>query len=165
MIGIRAITIGVAAAFLAGCSVTAQYEDVSSSSQYQSLMGQRLAATSELLLHRVTQDQGREGQVDLCSVTPPPGFVGPEVIDRSVLSSQAVFKVVGVRRCVNCLSGERVELVVLSDDALACGTAPIIINHQWVGSSVRLLPSGSVTPNQSFKPTPSAQPTWALDLP
>ena len=133
----RIIPAAVTACILSGCFVS--YGDVSAEPKYRSLIGRELRGDSDLLLHEVTLDRNYAKRVDLCSVTPRPGFVGPEVISRSVLPAGTPFLVLRVRRCTNCLGEERVELIVSSPSVGQCGQAPIMISYGSLGSSVHLI--------------------------
>ena len=137
----------VTAGILSGC-VMSQYEDVSAEPTYRSLIGQELRGNSELLLHEVTLDRNYAQRVDLCSVTPRPGFAGPEVISRRVLPAGTSFRVLRVRRCTNCLFEKRIELIVSSPNAGRCGQAPIEISYEFLGSSVRLISKSFGSPGQ-----------------
>jgi hypothetical protein len=155
MIANRIIQMALATLFLSGCGVMAEYEDVSTEQTYRSLIGRELRATSELLLHAVTLDRNYAKRVDLCSITPRPGFDGPEVVMRRVLPAGTNFRVLRVRRCTNCLFQEQVELVVRSQSTTECGQAPATIDHGALGSSVILVSSSlGGAPNNSFKPKP-----------
>jgi hypothetical protein len=123
----------VIACMLSSCA--ASYEDVSTDPAYRSLIGQELRCDSELLLHEVTLDLDSPGRVDTCSVTPPPGFDGPEVVRRSVVPAGTTFRVEHVRRCTNCLGDEIIELVVSSPAMARCGQAPITISSSFLASN------------------------------
>ena len=155
MIANRILQIAMAAVLLSGCGVMAEYEDVSSEPTYRSLIGRELRAPSELLLHAVTLDRNYAKRVDLCSITPRPGFAGPEVVMRRVLPAGTTFRVLRVRRCTNCLSQDQVDLIVSSKSTTVCGQAPATIDHDVLGSSVILVSSSlGGAPNNSFKPKP-----------
>ena len=118
---------GVMACALSGCF--ASYEDVSAEPSYRSLIGRELRTDSELLLHQVTLDRNYAQRVEVCSITHPPGFDGPEVVGRHILPAGTAFRVLRVRRCTNCLGEERVELVVSSPGANQCGQAPVTMQY------------------------------------
>ena len=143
----------VTAGILSGC-VMSQYEDVSAEPTYRSLIGQELRGNSELLLHEVTLDRNYARRVDLCSVTPRPGFAGPEVISRRVLPAGTPFRVLRVRRCTNCLPEERVELIVSSPSVGQCGQAPIEISYGALGASVQLV---SKSANDQSQPSSAGE--------
>jgi hypothetical protein len=154
MTAIRLIKTAAIAAFLTGCGMS-EYEDISSDPRYHPLIGQQLEATSELYLHAVTLDRNYAKRVDACSITIPPGFSGPEVIYRHTLPVGSTFHILSVQRCTNCPFDERVEMVVRPQDDASCGEAPVTIDHSFLGSGVRTLPSShGGTPNNSFKPNP-----------
>jgi hypothetical protein len=141
---------------LAGCMPMAQYEDLSAEPAYRELIGQDLRSTSDLLVHGVTLDRNYAKRVDLCSVTPAPGFSGPEVVTCQSLPAGATFRIVGVRRCTNCHSlSTPVKLLVTSSSTTVCGSAPVEISEYLLNSSVTLVPlARGGAPNNSFKPTP-----------
>lgn len=120
----------VIACVLSSCA--ASYEDASADPTYRSLIGQEIRFDSELLLHEVTLDLDPPRRVDTCSVTPPPGFDGPEVVGRNVLPAGTTFRVLHVRRCTNCLGEERVELVVSSPAADRCRQVPITVSYAFL---------------------------------
>ena len=121
------------ACMLSGCA--ASYEDVSTDPTYRSLIGRDLRYDSELLLHEVTLNLDSPRRVDTCSVTPPPGFDGPEVVSRTVLPAGTTFRVQHVRRCTNCLGDERVELLVSSPATARCGQTPTTISYALLASN------------------------------
>src|SRR5262245_42538381 len=96
------VALALSLAWLAGAGCSASYEDVSAEPEYRSLIGRELRGDTELLLHEVTLDRNDARRVDLCSVTPRPGFAGPEVVGRRVLPAGTAFRVLRVRRCTNC---------------------------------------------------------------
>jgi len=95
----RAIFSAVISLLLVGCM--AQYEDVSADSTHRELIGRDFQTTSDLLVHGVTLDRSYDKRVDLCSVTPKPGFSGPEVITRQTLPAGTRLHVVAVRKFTN----------------------------------------------------------------
>jgi hypothetical protein len=145
-----------AIALLVSSCVMSEYKDVSAAPAYRNLVGQRLETTSPTLLHAVTLDRNYAKHVDSCTIQPPPGFTGPELIYRRSMPAGTTFQVLAVRECTNCPIDDRVELILSPEDSgLSCGAAPITINLNYLRSSVPLLRNipGS-TPNNSFKPKP-----------
>ena len=144
-----------AATLLVGCNMQATYKDVSSEQAYRPLIGREIYAPSELLLHTISLNKSEAKRVGLCSVTPSPGFDGPEVISQRVLPAGTTFRIMSVRMCTNCGAHAQPELIVTSAQTKECGQAPIKISHGFLGSSVRLVPVvHGGTPNNSFKPKP-----------
>ena len=139
----RIIQTPIAVFLLSACVPQAKYEDISSDPSYRSLVGRELRASSSLSLHAITLDRNYANRVDLCSVTPPPGFDGPEVISRGGLAAGTSFRVLSVRRCANCSSPDLVELLVSSESTAVCGNAPVKINLGALGSTVLLVPGPS----------------------
>ena len=155
MIVNRKAQVTAAVALLIGCSMQATYKDVSSEPAYRSLIGREIYVPSELLLHTVSLDRNEAKRVGLCSVTPSPGFDGPEVISRHVLPAGTTFRIMSVRMCTNCGAHSRPELIVASSLTEECGQAPIEISHSFLDSSVLLVPvAHGGAPNNSFKPKP-----------
>ena len=154
MIAIRLVTAAAVALVLSGCGMVS-FEDVSSEPTYKPLIGRQLQAPSELMLFGVTRDRNYAKRVDICVLTPRPGFDGPEVVTRAVLPAGTTFTVLSVQRCTNCLFGERVELLVSARTEASCGQVPIKIDNGHLGSTVRMVPlAHGGAPNNSFKPSP-----------
>jgi len=140
MLPSRIIKVVIAATLLSSCSAKVEYEDISQVPAYRSLVGRELSSPSDLVLHAITLDRNYAKRIDQCSITQPPGFGGPEVVVRSVLPAGTIFHVRGIRRCKNCLFDKRIELLVSSESATACGTAPIEIPFDTLGELVLLKP-------------------------
>ena len=85
---------------LTGCSE--KYEDASAEGDYSTLIGQELETRDEMLIHGVTIDKDNNKEVSYFSVTPRPGFDGPEVVTRSILPAGTRFQVERVEKCTSC---------------------------------------------------------------
>jgi hypothetical protein len=165
MTAIRILYALSAAALLAGCGMMAEYEDASSEPDYRPLIGKEVLTTADLLLHAVALDLGNK-QIDLCSITEQPGFDGPEVIARSALPSGTSLHILSVRRCTNCLSERRIELIVSSQATAMCGRAPVKINHSLLGTSIQLAPdpTGAHLTMRSSRNCIATPSTWQKKL-
>ena len=116
---------------LAGCGMS-EYEDITANTSHSQLIGQRLEARSQLYIHAVTLDPNYAKRVDLYSVTPPPGFSGPELIYRDTLPAGTGFKVLSVRRCTNCPFEERIELLVQPIGTDRYRAAPVEVSYDFL---------------------------------
>ena len=112
-----AIGILLAASALSGC--TAHYQDASNEPQTKPLVGLSCTTRVELIEHSVVAygETKRDG-ISFFSLTPRPGFSGPEVLGRRLIPAGHQIRVLSVRKCINCLTSDagRLDLEVQIDD-------------------------------------------------
>ena len=78
------------------------WEDVSQEASHSALLGKQFRPKRTLEVLGITRDPYYKPPVDYYFIPIPPGFAGPEVLERRTLSGNVLLEVVGVRRCTNC---------------------------------------------------------------
>jgi len=97
---------------LSGCLIT-KWNDVSQEPKFAGLIGAEFVVNEPFRAHGVTMKPNYEKILDHYSITPLPGFSGPEVLSITILPKGTKFKIIRVQRCVDCLINEEVlELMI-----------------------------------------------------
>ncbi len=86
---------------LPGCLIT-EWEDVSSEPEFSGLIGVVLISNEPLRAHGVTMEPNYEKILDHYSITPLPGFGGPEVLSAIILPQGTKFQITRALRCIDC---------------------------------------------------------------
>lgn len=79
---------------LSGC--ISNPDDISNQQPYSSALGYRFESKIDLLAHGVNMEKNYKGGTQLISITPPPGFGGPEVEFKKIIPKNTTFIVKGV---------------------------------------------------------------------
>jgi len=85
--------------------------DVSNEEVYANLLGTQFRTQHELIAIGVTLDRNYKKQIDYIKLVMPPGFSGPEVVEKGVLPKGSVLKVTAVIKADSWLVN-RVKYVV-----------------------------------------------------
>lgn len=103
---------------LSGCLIT-EWEDVSSEPQYSGLIGVEMISNEQLRAHGITIESNYEKILNHYSITPLPGFSGPEVLSTTTLPKGTKFKIIKVIRCIDCfLKQEELEMKIIEGPKL-----------------------------------------------
>jgi hypothetical protein len=126
---IRILAILVLITSLSGCLIT-QWKDVSSESEYHSIVELELTSKERLVAHGITMERNHEKILHHYSVTVLPGFSGPEVLSVTQLPVGTKFKIVKVLQCADCpFKREVIELVILNGPELE--GAPLWFSYSY----------------------------------
>lgn len=90
----------------------AEYADVTHAPEYVGIVGKEYAFAIPMPACGITMDRDYKPPADEVVVMAPPGFSGPEVLWCDDLPEGTAFRVVGVRRCSNCLDSREDEVMV-----------------------------------------------------
>ena len=103
---------------LSGCLIT-EWEDVSNESKYIKLIGLELITKETMRAHGITMEPNYEKILSHYSITPLPGFSGPEVLSVTILPVGTKVKIVKVVRCIDCFIKEvDIELRLIEGPSL-----------------------------------------------
>jgi hypothetical protein len=81
----------------------AKYVDVTHAPEYAGILGKRYTFAIPMPACGITMDRNYKPPADHVVILAPPGFSGPEVLWCEDLPEGTAFRVVGVKRCTNCL--------------------------------------------------------------
>ena len=99
-------------------------KDVTSDSQYSSVLGKRFSVKEDLLALGITLDRNYRKQVDYVTLVPLPGFSGPEVVTKQEVKKGTQLRVVGVLRSN---AGTNYKVEVISDQEPTA--APLVVRQ------------------------------------
>lgn len=98
----------------------AVYENVSTESKYEGIVGSKYRTNEKLLVQGITMDRNYKPIIDHYSILPVPGFSGREVILEDTLDIGAEIEIIGVEECINWVcffySDRREYLIRIIDD-------------------------------------------------
>ena len=108
----KVLVITLIVGFLSACGI-ANFENVSSITEYNSLIKQRFILTKELKIHAISLDQKIKALYRY-SLTKPPGIAGREILWQKALPIGTVIEITKIERCTDCLflSLYRAELIL-----------------------------------------------------
>ena len=133
----RAVSLLMAPVALAACA--ASYRDVSNDPDVRALRGVICTTKVPLIEHGVVAyGATRRDGISSFSLTPHPGFSGPEVVGRRDIDPGHQLKVLSVRKCTNCLDfgAGRLDIEVQLDNSQS--PFPIYLTGRFGGVDVLL---------------------------
>ena len=111
----------------------AKYAPVPPGSEGTEAIGKSFELQQDMLMHGVAM-HGNAPPVDHYSITPYPGFDGPEVLSRTILRKGTRFSIASIEKCSNCrwLFEERGQArVVLADRQME---AYVVLDPGWLSA-------------------------------
>ena len=107
-----AVGLAILATFIALTYTRTKYIDVTHAPEYGGIVGKEYTLAIPMPACGIAMDQNYKPPADDVEILAPPGFGGPEVLWCEDLPEGTAFRVVGIKRCTNCLGGGEDRVMV-----------------------------------------------------
>lgn len=133
---------------LQGC-VTSEYRDISRSTENAAIVGKSYLTREPLIIHGVIPYKAKTKSIGTYVLTPRPGFGGREVLSKEVLPIGTKLSVVGIKKCINCISGTT-KVIIKIEGAKRFGGLPVEMNSSFGGRDILVRGAGTARLNRSL---------------